>query len=264
MSKAQFIRGFWGDINSFSGKYKDQISKSFTLKDELTYVYGSTNNYFIEEKFKRTTTVVSAYEYDYRLAVNHTLFDHKSLLHKLKIIQLAMNDFDEVIYLDWDMEQVKEVDDTFYKTFEGFDLQVPLYCYPIDELDKLVESDDNRRYYLFFTKLKNYLKQHAWIRNDSYVIPNTGFFYCNDKKIIDELFKIAKSRQLQTVPDELSVLFYAKELGLDIDGYINHFEPTVISGKDCGSESWNQKGKLLEEFIEEVKQAPKDVYFKHV
>ena len=108
------------------------------------------------------------------------------------------------------------------------------------------------------------MKKDAWIFEDSYVIPNTGYIYCNDKKIADELFDIAIKEQLTTVPDELAVLYYMKRIGFSLEDYIKNYEPLAISGKDCGNDDWNAKGKLLEKYIEEVKGVKKDLYFEHL
>lgn len=269
MSRPTFIRAIWGNINDFDGKYRNQILNSFKFKDnwkhpEIVYTYGTEADNLLRHETGRRTHLMHQFQYDYRIATAHTFFDHRSLIHKLKILQTSLKDFESVIFLDWDMEMVKEPDESFYNSFDNFSLQVPLYLYPIDELDKLVGSKEDVRYFYFFTKLKNYLKQHAWLRNDSYVLPNTGFIYCSDLKIADELYNMAVKKHLSTVPDELAVLFYAKELGFDIDDYILHFEPNVISGKDCGSDEWNKKGKELESYIEKVKTGKKDIYFKHV
>lgn len=259
------IRGWWGDINIFDKKYRKQIEGVGNNLYQKLYVYGNDNHTFFKNLgFVENTNLLSSTPYDYRLAANHTLYDHRSLLHKLKILQKALEVDEAVLFLDWDVHLLKAFDDNFYKTLEGYDLQVPLYLYPKSEIEKLVGSEDDQKYFLFFTKLNNYLKQHAWLYEDSYVIPNTGYIYCNDKKIADELFNIAVKEQLSTVPDELAVLYYMKKIGYGIEDYIKNIEPSVISGKDCGNDEWNAKGKLLETYIENVKDEKKNIYLEHL
>ena len=259
------IRGWWGHLDIFDNKYSKQIFRGQNDFYQKVYVYGDSNfTQFRDNGFKDMLVKMGSEPFDYRLASNHTLYDHRSLLHKLKILQKGLEENSSVLFLDWDMKFIKPLDDDFYKTIEGYDLQVPLYLYPKNEIESLVGTKDDRKYFLFFTKLNDYLKQHAWIFEDSYVIPNTGFIYCNDKKIADELLAIALKEQLTTVPDELAVLFYMKKLGYTIQDYIKNIEPIAISGKDCGNENWNAKGKLLENYIETTKKVKKNIYFEHL
>lgn len=261
----RIIRGWWGHLDIFDGKYRKQILSPGNNFPQTVYVYGKSSYHVLEQHgFKNKVYLMSNEPFDYRLASNHTLYDHRSLLHKLKILQKGLQQNQSVLFLDWDMQFKKQFDNDFFESFKGYQLQVPLYLYPKTEIEALVGTPDDRKYYLFFTKLNNYLKQNAWIYEDSYVIPNTGFIYCNDIKIADELIKIALKEQLTTVPDELAVLFYMKKLGYTLDDYIKNIEPSTISGKDCGSESWNAKGKLLENYIETVKEQKKTIYLEHV
>ena len=260
------IRGWWGYLDFFEGKYRKQIFTEGNSKlEQQVYVYGSSNAAQLEMNgYKGKVSLMSTQEYDYRIASNHTLYDHRSLIHKLKILKKGLEQNSSVLFLDWDMQFKKAFDDDFYKSLEGYNLQVPLYLYPKSEIESLVGTDDDRKYFLFFTKLNYYLKQYAWIYEDSYVIPNTGFIYCNDVKIADELIKIAIKEQLTTVPDELAVLFYMHKLGYSMEDYIKNVEPSSISGKDCGNDNWNAKGKLLENYIETIKGEKKNIYLEHL
>ena len=259
------VRGWWGYLDIFDGKYRKQIFNEKNNFLQNVYVYGESNIHtFRENGFKTHCYLMSSEPFDYRLASNHTLYDHRSLLHKLKILQRSLQDNKSVLFLDWDMQFKKPFDDDFYASLEGHDTQVPLYLYPKTEIEALVGTPEDRKYFLFFTKLNDYLKQYAWVFEDSYVIPNTGFIYFNDIKIADELIKIAQKEQLTTVPDELAVLFYMKKLGYSMEDYIKNIEPSVISGKDCGSQSWNAKGKLLENHIETIKEQKKNIYLEHI
>ena len=262
-NRARIVRGWWGSLDNFDGKYKKQIESNDAKIVQDVYVYGETN-YHVIQNLGFKPKLMSVFEHDFRLASNHTFWDHRSLLHKLKILQKSLQHSEEVLFLDWDMSFNKELDQTFYDSFHNSEFQVPLYLYPISEIEALIGTDLDRQYFLFFTKLNDYLKQHAWLYEDSYVIPNTGFIYCNDIKIADELMKIALKERLTTVPDELAVLFYMKKLGYTIEDYINNIEPSVISGKDCGNDTWNAKGKLLENYIETVKGQKKDIYLEHL
>lgn len=257
MNNIQIIRAFWGSLET----YKTQIETA-PRYDEEVIVWGKENfEYLVNRGYK--CTMVSEQPYDYTIAAAHTFVDHSSLIHKLKAIDLAVEKFNEIIFLDWDCYNVKNLDSSFYSLVrQGNEFQVPLYVYPKEALEKLVKSDIDIEYYHFFSKLADYLEEHAYRLNEDYVIPNTGFIYCNNKIVTEKLIDIAITNNLQTVPDELAVLYYAKELELDLDGFISKFEPSVINGKFQDNPEWIESQNKLDEYIKA--KVEKNIFFHHV
>lgn len=257
MNNIQVVRAFWGSLET----YKPQIEKA-PRYDEETIVWGKDNfEYLVNRGYK--CILVSDDPYDYTIAAAHTFIDHSSLIHKLKAIDIAVDKFKEIVFLDWDCYNVKNLDSSFYSTFkEGNELQVPLYVYPKSALDKLVKSDIDIEYYNFFSKLADYLEEHAYKLDDDFIIPNTGFIYCRSKTVTEKLLDIAIKNNLQTVPDELAVLYYAKELNLDLDGFIDTFEPSVINGKYQDNPEWIDSQTKLDNYIKS--KVAKNIFFHHV
>lgn len=257
MNNIQIIRAFWGSLET----YKHQIEKAPRYDEEII-VWGKENfEYLVNRGYK--CTMVSEQPYDYTIAAAHTFVDHSSLIHKLKAIDIAVEKFNEIIFLDWDCYNIKNLDSSFYATIrQGNELQVPLYVYPKEALDRLVKSDIDIEYFSFFSKLADYLEEYAYKLDDDFIIPNTGFIYCNNKTITEKLLDIAITNNLQTVPDELAVLFYAKELELDLDGFITKFEPSVINGKFQDNPEWIESQNKLDEYIKA--KVDKNIFFHHV
>lgn len=252
----KFIRIFWGDVE----KYKHQILKCDRV-DETVFVYGKDNeDFFKKQGFD--TYLVSETPYDFSIASDHTMFDHRSLIHKLVAFDLAVKMYGEVVFLDWDCYKTSDIDENFYALLKsGNALQVPLYIYPKTELDKLCESKLNITYKDFFGKLRKYLTELSYNFQSGYVIPNTGFMYCRDTSISSELVKIANEHNLETVPDELAVLLMFKYL--DLDEYIDTVEPYVIFGKHHADNSeWNNSQLQLDKYI--GSKLFKRIYFHHV
>ena len=252
----KFIRIFWGDAE----KYKHQILKCHRV-NETVFVYGKNN----EDLFKELgfdTYLMNDEPYDTSIASDHTMFDHRSLHHKLVAFNKAVEIYGEVIFLDWDCYKVKDIDDNFFKLVQsGYSLQVPLYIYPKDTLQELCDSDMNIKYKGFFTKLKDYLTSIGYSHQDNYVIPNTGFMYCRDSLISSKLVELSNENNLETVPDELSVLLYFNKLSFE--EYIDTVEPYVIFGKHHSDNSkWNDCQLKLNSFISD--KILKDIYFHHV
>lgn len=257
MNNIQIIRAFWGSLET----YKHQIEKAPRYDEEII-VWGKENfEYLVNRGYK--CIMVSEQPYDYTIAAAHTFVDHSSLIHKLKAIDIAVEKFNEIIFLDWDCYNIKNLDSSFYATVrQGNELQVPLYVYPKQALDRLVKSDIDIEYFSFFSKLADYLEEYAYKLDDDFIIPNTGFIYCSNKTITEKLLDLAITNNLQTVPDELAVLFYAKELELDLDGFIAKFEPSVINGKFQDNPEWIESQNKLDEYIKA--KVDKNIFFHHV
>lgn len=260
----KFIRIFWGDLEVFDSKFKTQITNAAQdIQDnEVVMVWGEENNKFLKD-LGYTTYLISNNPWKEEFGMGHHMFNHTSLLHKLYAFNIAVVNFGEVLFLDWDCYKIKEYDKTFYATIrQGNELQVPLYVYPKQALDRLAKSDIDIEYFSFFSKLADYLEEYAYKLDDDFIIPNTGFIYCNNKTITEKLLDLAITNNLQTVPDELAVLFYAKELELDLDGFIAKFEPSVINGKFQDNPEWIESQNKLDEYIKA--KVDKNIFFHHV
>jgi hypothetical protein len=254
----KFIRILWGDFN----RYESQIieAKNDEL-NETVFVWGKDNL----EKLTNLgyeCVLIDEEPYDYTIADNHTFINHKSLIHKIMGIGLALKQFDEVIFVDWDCRKIKEIDDRFFELIKSrnSELQVPLYTYPIFAFDMLMNDVKEDNMITFFTKLKLFITNYSFKYSNSYVIPNTGFFYCSNKEIIADLLKLIISNNLETIPDELSVFLYTNSLGLD--GYIDKIEPLVVDGKEHGYSWWNNMEMVFSEY--KKKRITKEIYFKHL
>lgn len=253
----EFIRILWGDFD----KYKEQIiqAKQDGL-NETVLVWGRSNF----EKLKQLgykCMILGEDAYDYKIAKAHTFEDHRSLIHKIKAIGLALEVFDEIIFVDWDVRKIKEIDSNFYDLIKNknSELQVPLYVYPKKAFDILLNDVKEPTMQIFFTKLQYFIEKYSYKVDDNLVLPNTGFFYCSNKKIIDQMLSIIESENLQTVPDELSVFAWSN---CKMNDYILKYEPSVIGVKEHGYEWWN-----IEEFeLMKYKQTMmnKDIYFEHL
>lgn len=260
----KFVRSLWGDESFTSSRYKSQIQEA--LADDLretVYVWGMQNYEYLRS-LNFECVLVSEKPYDYSLASNHTFYDYRSLNHKLECLKLATIDYGEVIFIDWDCKKIRNIDRNFVSLLrEGRSLQVPLYVYPPQSLEKLIRETAGNSINSFFLKLRDSLELFSYRWEDNYVLPNTGFIYCRDSENARDLMRISLERDLQTVPDELSVFIYAKEiLKFDLENYISEMEPYVIGGKDHGEDSqWTEVEEKLKMYINNKK--PKATYFSH-
>jgi hypothetical protein len=257
----KFIRTFWGDINGAGGKYLSQMKSISHQLDEVVYVWGK-ENYDVISGLGFKCILVSEEPYDYTLASNHILLDHKSANHKLKCLDMAVRDYGEVLILDWDCYPVREIDDEFYSIMrKGFPLQLPLYVYPRKAIDLMIEKTTGQDINPFFHKLKKFINLHSYGFNDSFVIPNCGFMYCRNRFISSKLFDLSMEYELESVADEFAVMVYSELQGYSLEDYITNLQPSTISGKFHDDEWWLESQIELNNYISNIK--PTKLYFEH-
>jgi len=253
----EFIRILWGDFE----KYKNQIveAKNDNL-NETVFVWGDDNKNKIEQ-LGYECHLVDENPYDLTIADNHTFINHKSLIHKIVGIKKALEIYNEIIFVDWDCRKEKEIDKNFYDLIKSKEskIQVPLYTYPVVAFEIMLNEIKDPVVNNFISKLREYVDKYSFRYGNNYIIPNTGFFYCSDASIIDELLRLIKENDLQTVPDELSVFLYGKELGLN--GYIEKMDPLVVGGKIHTYKWWNHIEDSFDAYKESINKKCK--YFKH-
>ena len=260
MHKVKFIRSYWGDLENFFRRHKDEIidvSKKTKL-NETVYVWGTYNYNFIKSLgFDCVLMSDKSTEY------GNDYFYHsgKYMLHKLYAIKKGVQDYGEVIFLDWDCEQIKDIDDGFYELLyeQNKAIQMPLYVYPknYDEIifEKWTNMPLKEKNYIM--KQKEHLEKHNFDWIDNFVTPNAGFIYCSDEKVMDSLINLNDILKIGIASEEMTFLEYAKENVKDLLGYITNYEPLVCNGKR--EDHFNQKE--LNDYISQL--IKKDLYFIH-
>jgi len=254
----KFIRLLWGDID----RYYEQIKEAkHDNLNELVYVWGKTN-YDVLINLGYDCHLIDNQKYDYTIADNHTFINYRSLIHKIIGIKLALENHNEIIFLDWDVRKIKDIDSNFYELIKNkeTELQVPLYVYPKTAFDFLKKNTQDNTMINFFYILEESIKKYSYQKNGDFILPNTGFIYCSNKVIIDKLIEIITIENMVSVPDELSVFHYYKNYTMN--EYIKYVEPNVIGGKEHGLEWWNESERELNKYKSDL--IIKDYYFKHL
>jgi hypothetical protein len=254
----KFIRCLWGNLND-NNIIKEEIlysNKYIKKLNEIVYVWGIDNEKFLKYLGYNTKLLsINESEYGSHFYYNYDTF----FLHKLIALQHAIHDYNEIVFLDWDLRQIHDIDDYFLHLLrtKNSNLQIPLYSYPNNYLD-IIKNNNNNHYIEKFAEIqhRNMVNNNYKFEND-FVFPNTGFVYCNDFNVVDELIKIHNILDGQVLTDEISVLIYSKKFCNSLDDYINKFEPLVCYGKR--NSSFNQK--KLNDYIDSILN--KKIYFIH-
>lgn len=246
MKKPQIVRGLWGNFSHF----KNDIPLK-PLYNEIVYVWGVDNNDQLK-KLGYSTILVSK---------NNSNYDKLyEFFHKIEVFKLSNENFSSFLYLDWDVIQIKKLDDYFYHTLCSKEIQVPLYSYPKQFLE--IDHDGFNENILFHHKKQ--LKKYSWKYKDMFVLPNAGFFYTSYDRLGDELYKISKKYNLSVLIEEFSLQIFCN---CKLKDYIITYEPEVIYGRPTelmfevnGRHYDNQR--VLHEYINPHKF--KYIYLEHI
>jgi hypothetical protein len=260
MPKIKFIRSFWGNLNNFNQRHRIEINNASKNKDlnEMVYVWGDKNSNYIKSLgFEVTKMSDNETEYGSDFLYDSDVY----MIHKLVAIKKGLSQFNKVIFLDWDCNQIKKIDSLFFKLIERQDLgiQMPLYSYPKKYKEIIFkewkEIPDKEREYV--TKQDEYLKKHHYVLNNDFITPNAGFIYCSDSKIIDEILLVNNEFDIKIATEEMAFTEYTKKRCIDLKDYILRYEPLVCDAKYDSHFNQKELNEYISKFIK------KDLYFIH-
>jgi hypothetical protein len=250
----RFIRAYWGDLSAFGGRHSDEILniRNTSKLDDYVYVWGQSNyNYIKSLGFE--CEYMGEFEYDY--LNNSDIY----MLPKLWAIQSGVLQFKEVVFLDWDCLQERELDDNFYQLLRSRDsIQMPLYVYPINYKEQVYSQwlDIPIKEKQYIEKQYEGLTKFHYKWQDSFVTPNAGFIYCSSYDSINSLVGILKQNSdINIAIEEMGFLQYAKQHCNNIEEYSLRFEPLVASAKQDTHFTQRDLNKVLPN---------KTIYFQHV
>jgi len=240
ISNIKVIRALWGNFEH----YQNEIPKQ-PIYNEVVYVWGIEN----ADKLKEL-----GYEVVFMGDGVHK--SKHSFYLKLECLIRAENEFKEILFIDWDVKQCKELDDIFYKELRELKFSMPTYSYPIEFLNLKFEHD-------WGNNIVNDFKKYGWRLDNFIVIPNAGFIYSNDSNIPHQLYKISKENNINTLTEEFSMWKFAN---CSLKDYILRYEPKCIYGRPIDNnfklETIEKKSEIdLHNFINGL--IDKNIYFVH-
>lgn len=240
-----FIRILWGGFNEI---------KPTSLYNETVYVWGSENHKKLLDLGYKCVL----------MSDSETIHNNENtkFLHKLIGLKEASLHHDKFIFMDWDVELDKELDDDFFKEFDNKEFLMPTYSYPNEYLtltDKLL--DDGARNWTNQQIIE--MEKYGWREDDIIVLPNAGFIYCSNPDIPNRLLEIAIQNNLTTLIEEFAMYIYSQS---DFKSYILKYEPSVIFGRPSSTiftigDIKRNTELILHNKIESL--IKKNVYFTH-
>ena len=191
--------------------------------------------------------------------------DTNHFFRKLISLKKSLEEFGEVLLLDWDCRILKPFDETFYGYLNEKPIQCPIYSHPMDLKNTYLENIPNtsETTEIFFTDMEQTFKIHSWKMNNQLITPNFGFFYSRDKEVGKKLYDISVKNKLRGCVEELAMFIYSD---CTLDEYIERYLPKVVRGvsNDILNPSFtvSQIQKNTNNYIDT--KIDMDIYLKHL
>ena len=216
--KIKIIRVLWG------GNVNHEIPRMpLYPEQEIVYCFDYESFWFIQNL-----------GYEAKL-VKDTKFDgnkgYNKFGRKLQALDLALQEFGEVLLLDWDCFILKPFDKNFYDSLKEKPIQIPLYIQHKDTKNAVLEmlvKDQSPSLLRELEDLEAGINKYGWEWEEGVVAPNFGFVYCRDKSFGKKLVDIALEHDLNSVVDEFATLIY---VDCTLEEYIEKYVPRVVKGR---------------------------------
>lgn len=251
--KIKIIRVLWG------GNVNHEIPRiPLYPKQEIVYCFDYESFWFIQEL-----------GYEARL-VKDTKFDGKKGYNKfgrkLQALDLALQEFGEVLLLDWDCFILKPFDKNFYDSLKEKPIQIPLYIQHKDTKNSILEvlvKDQSPSLLKELEDLEVGINKYGWEWEEGVIAPNFGFVYCRDKSFGKKLVDIALEHNLISVVDEFATLIY---VDCTLEEYIEKYVPRVVKGRSDQMLINNSRMHKLSRKFSKWLDTKVDItnYFEHV
>lgn len=179
--KRAFIRGLWGVYERGNDLIERRFKMDYDIKNtvknkyspaSITYVYGEDNFKHLKSMGIEDLILVSKDPYQFDLKTHQ-------YRHKIELYKIAMEEYDEIIYIDWDCTATKKLPVDFWDSFGKKE-----YCQ---------------------ANLQQYKRRKCnWRKKDTRKLPNGGFLYIRDKAFTDEIIDCWENR-IKTNSDEPAI-----------------------------------------------------------
>lgn len=215
-TKRAFIRGLFGVQDSNSGTHADRQHASvgsdlLTLEERewpfnlqhVTYAFGRDNEKRLLDLGCLDVRLLDARPYVF---AKDYLFRNK-----MEMIKVALQEFDEIIWLDWDCNIVKTVSDNLWERM-----------YSKEPIQACLHQYQRRRCF--------------WRKRSKEMVANTGFLYIRDKGLMPDVLKAWETTG-RSSNDEIAFTYVIDRLmggWRGIAAYWERFEPTFCQTKSMG------------------------------
>lgn len=224
-------------VRAVFGNFDFNLIPASPQFNEVVYVWGIENKSILDSK--GYTTILCDR--------NNLNFKYKSFLyifmHKILALKKATESYSKFLFLDWDCDLLKNLDDSFFNYLNSKEFLAPLYSYDKSAFDNVQSNSDDWDYNNSI-QMKNY----SWEYDGLYVLPNAGFIYVNNSNILSTILETTLSNKLKCLVEEYAIYIISNTT---LDGYIEVYHPKV-----CNS----SRSELLTNYISNIIDT--DYYFQ--
>lgn len=250
------VRGLWGWEKD---RLDSEIPDSPIFKNEICYVWGEYQRDYLRDRGYETIYMGNKLYYP---------FQYKNLEHKVFIIVHSGVEFNEFIYIDWDVRPVRELDYNFWNSFKKYEFATSLYSYPLEYLSEDFNRDEPIDWWHYVIKLHMQAYDIGWISSGLVFLPNCGITYISDKSISNEYSKLNKKyNKMLTVCDEF---FFYMLANCSLNDYIQNHTSEVMFGRPDEYRHSNIFSKPLSDTANKVcndylrSNKNMNIYLKHI
>jgi hypothetical protein len=196
----QVIRAVWNPVTwdgqSSSQSYMDVVPQT-PAYNEVVYVWEQSNK-----------DALDALGYQTRLVVSDKFNENGNQFgRKLLAIEAGLQEFGEVLFLDWDCNFIKPIDQTFLDMLVEKETQIPIYIHDTpDPFDSSYEFDST-----------------------TYISSNFGFVYTRNPNLGTQLIEIAEQNNIGGCVEEWAWNLIT-DIANDPLGYVQNYLPRFGHG----------------------------------
>ena len=203
----QFVRAVWGNFDFTIIPQSPQFN-------EVVYVWGIENKNQLDS-LGYTTILCDRNKFNFKYTEHNYTF-----MHKILSLDKANNSYSKFIFLDWDVNLVKNLDDSFFNYLNTKNFLVPLYSYDKSEFDNLFDFDKNN----WLNITSNLTPNFSWEYENMYIVPNAAFIYKNNSDLLNTLSEVVTSNRLKCLVEEYGVYILTN---CTLDEYLESYYPKV-------------------------------------
>jgi len=234
-----FVRGLWGVYDNTRRFFKrrskmdddiNMVQRNRYEKSFVTYVFGDDNyKYLVDQGFKCKLVDKKPILWD---------MNTQQFRHKLEILKQGMQDFNEIVFLDWDCMPIKEIPKDFW-----------------DVLGKKAPLQAILRMY--------HRRKATWRKTDQRKIPCASFVYVGDKQIANDLTDLWEKMKKPWSEEVVLGKYMDNSIGgwQGLDKYWELFEPDFFvlrQGKVFSKELLSSKFHCFDHFSMKERKAVLD------
>lgn len=255
-TKVKIVRAVWA--NNGSTRVFNEIPKVPTISNQVVYVWQDDVNEYLK-----------GLGYETRLVEDNrfTESSNTEYARKLVAMDMALQEFGEVMLLDWDCHVLRPLDDTFYEYLRSRPIQCPLYCQHKNTAEAIYEAmpiyRDDLLFSSFADNMQELFAKYSWTFGEGLATPNFGFVYSRDTNFAKDLIDISIEHKLTGCVEEHAMWLYCK---CSLEDYIKRYQPVFVQGvSDDRTDHEFMISKVqrkLNKFISE--KIPMDLYLKHI